>query len=146
MSGIWQISGDSMEDGRSPRPNLRLLKKKMAANPKPRGPSRPSSRSSASSVTATAALGAPSSRRSSEVGSGIEAEHEEVEHRGSQESIPGALENKMDAEAKVLEDLKFSTKPAVQWTCDECVKQCIPVRGESRCLCGTLNVKTSTSL
>lgn len=34
------------------------------------------------------------------------------------------------------DDIKFLTKPAVQWLCNHCKRACIPVRGESRCLCG----------
>ena len=34
------------------------------------------------------------------------------------------------------QDMKFITRPAVTWTCNNCQKPCVPVRGESRCLCG----------
>lgn len=35
-----------------------------------------------------------------------------------------------------MDDVKFISKPAIKWTCDNCNTECIPVRGQSRCLCG----------
>ncbi|KAG6618871.1 FAM221A protein [Phytophthora cinnamomi] len=32
--------------------------------------------------------------------------------------------------------LKSYTKTVIQWSCDTCKRECIPVREESRCLCG----------
>ena len=46
---------------------------------------------------------------------------------------PSSLTNNVKSQSQ---NIIFKNKLDVVWTCNHCKRECIPVRGESRCLCG----------
>ena len=46
---------------------------------------------------------------------------------------PSSLTNNVKSQSQ---NIIFKNKLEVIWTCNHCKRECIPVRGESRCLCG----------
>ena len=83
-----------------------------------RGQVRAIAQSSAGAVGAVGAVGAAGSASGFEAG-----------------GVPGIGGGKRADESKGEPELKFYTKPALKWT-NPSGQSCIPIRGESRCLCG----------
>ena len=51
-------------------------------------------------------------------------------------NIKGKNSNNSSANKALPSNIVFKTKRVVNWACNHCNRECIPVRGESRCLCG----------